>query len=48
MESAFILAITIFGGTVGLLSTLYLVLSLPAVIVWKIFRCFRYKITMYQ
>ena len=24
MESAFILAITIFGGTVGLLSTLYL------------------------
>ncbi len=33
-----LLLITIVGGAAGLLSTLYLVLSLPAVIVWKIYR----------
>lgn len=33
-----ILLIAIVGGIAGLLSTLYLVLSLPAVIVWKIYR----------
>lgn len=48
MESAFIMIITIFGGAVGFLSTAYLVFSLPAVIVWKIYRCFRHKLTMYQ
>lgn len=33
-----ILLIAIVGGATGLLSTLYLVISLPAIIVWKIYR----------
>lgn len=32
------LIIAIIGGAVGILSTLYLVVSLPAVIIWKIYR----------
>lgn len=32
------LVIAIVGGAAGLLSTLYLVISLPAVIVWKLYR----------
>lgn len=31
----------IIGGLAGLLSTVYLVVSLPAVIIWKILRHFR-------
>lgn len=34
--------IAIFGGAVGIFSTLYLVISLPAVIIWKIYRHFRF------
>lgn len=33
-----LLLIAIVGGAAGLLSTFYLVLSLPAVIIWKIYR----------
>lgn len=33
-----ILLIAIIGGAAGLLSTVYLVISLPAVLVWKVFR----------
>ncbi len=33
-----LLLVAIVGGAAGLLSTLYLVFSLPAVIVWKIYR----------
>lgn len=33
-----ILFVAIIGGAAGLLSTLYLVVSLPAVIIWKIYR----------
>lgn len=33
-----ILLIAIIGGVAGLLSTVYLLVSLPAVLVWKIFR----------
>ena len=33
-----ILLIAIIGGAAGLLSTLYLVISLPAVLGWKIYR----------
>ena len=36
------LIIAIIGGATGLLSTIYLLFSLPAVIVWKIYRHFRY------
>ena len=33
-----ILLIAIVGGAAGLLSTLYLVISLPTVLGWKIYR----------
>lgn len=33
-----ILLIAILGGAVGIFSTLYLVVSIPAVLVWKIYR----------
>lgn len=33
-----LILITIIGGAAGLLSTAYLLFSLPAVIVWKIYR----------
>ena len=42
-----ILILMIIGGGVGVLSSLYIALSFPAVIIWKIFRKIRhgYKIT---
>ena len=36
------------GGLTGLLSTAYLVISLPAVIIWKIYRSIRFGYTLYQ
>ncbi len=33
-----ILLIAIIGGAAGLLSTAYLVISLPAVLIWKVYR----------
>lgn len=33
-----ILLVAIVGGAAGLLSTLYLMVSLPTVIIWKIYR----------
>lgn len=41
-----ILIIAIIGGAAGLLSTLYLLISLPAVIVWKIYRTVVHKIPL--
>ena len=42
-----ILILMIVGGGVGILSSLYIALSFPAVIIWKIFRKNRhgYKLT---
>ena len=37
-----ILILMIIGGGVGVLSSLYIALSFPAVIIWKIFRCLLY------
>lgn len=33
-----LLLIAIIGGATGILSTVYLTVSLPAVLVWKIYR----------
>lgn len=33
-----ILIIAVLGGFVGILSTLFLTISFPAVIIWKIYR----------
>ena len=43
-----LLIITIIGGAAGLLSTLYLLISLPAVIIWKIYRRFRFGYSLNQ
>lgn len=43
-----ILIIAIIGGAAGLISTLYLLVSLPLVIVWKIYRHFRYGYSLNQ
>lgn len=42
-----ILILTIVGGGVGILSSLYIALSFPAMIIWKIYRKIRhgYKLT---
>ena len=39
--------VIIVGGGVGIISTLYMVLSIPAVIVWKIYRKIRFKKSLY-
>lgn len=41
-----IMIIAVIGIAAGLISTVYLVISLPAVIVWKIYRTVRYKIPL--
>lgn len=33
-----ILLIAIVGGAAGILSTIYLTISLPAILIWKIYR----------
>lgn len=38
----------VVGGLAGLLSIVYLVISLPVVIIWKIYRCIRFGYTMFQ
>lgn len=38
--------IAVIGGLAGALSTVYLVVSLPAVIIWKIFRHFKTGCTL--
>ena len=40
--------IVILGGAVGILSTLYCVISLPVVIVQKIYRKARYGISLFN
>ncbi len=41
-----LLLIMIIGGAAGLLSTLFLVISLPAVIIWKFYRKITKKIPL--
>ncbi len=41
-----VLIIAIVGGAVGALSTLYLVVSFPAVLIWKIYRRVRFGISI--
>ena len=43
-----ILLMIIIGGAAGALSTLYLVLAMPVVIVYKIYRKIRYGIRLYN
>ena len=43
-----LILIMIIGGAAGLLSTLYLLFSLPVVIIWKIYRRIRYGYSLNQ
>lgn len=43
-----LILIMVIGGAAGLLSTLYLLFSLPAVIIWKIYRRIRYGYSLNQ
>ena len=36
------------GGLAGILSAGYLIISLPAVIIWKLYRRIKFGYTMYQ
>lgn len=40
--------ICIVGGLAGALSTIYLLVSFPAVIIWKIYRLIKSGYTLYQ
>lgn len=44
--SPLVMIIAIIGGCAGILSTLYLAVSFPAVILWKIYRLIVHKIPM--
>lgn len=40
--------LVVIGGAAGLLSTLYLTLALPVILVWKAYRHFRYGLSMFE
>lgn len=42
------LIICIIGGLAGALSTAYLIVSFPAIIVWKIYRRFKFGYTLFE
>lgn len=41
-------AIMLVGGVAGLFSTLYLVLAMPVLFVWKVFRKVKYHISLFD
>ncbi len=40
--------VCVIGGLAGVLSTAYLMISLPVVIIWKFYRRVRFGYNMYQ
>ncbi|MGO5052633.1 hypothetical protein ACTQ6A_08970 [Lachnospiraceae bacterium LCP25S3_G4] len=42
------LCLVIIGGVVGVATTLYLAFSLPAVLIWKLYRKFKYGLSLYD
>lgn len=40
--------ICVVGGLSGILSAGYMIISLPAVIIWKIYRRIKFGYTLYQ
>ncbi len=42
------LIICVIGGLAGALSTAYLLISFPVIIIWKIYRRIKFGYTMYQ
>ncbi len=48
MNQIFIIIITILFGIIGGGATIYLTLSIPAVLVYKFYRKFKYKISLFE
>ncbi len=42
------LIICVVGGLTGLLSSVYLLVSMPVLIVWKVYRRIRFGYSLYQ
>lgn len=42
------LIICVIGGLAGALSTAYLLISLPIILVWKLYRRIKFGYSMYQ
>lgn len=42
------MTVCVIGGLTGLLSSVYLLISMPIVIVWKIYRKIRFGYKIYQ
>lgn len=42
------LIICVVGGLTGLLSSVYLLVSMPVLIVWKVYRRIRFSYSLYQ
>lgn len=40
--------ICVVGGLTGILSALYLLVSMPVMIIWKLYRKIKFGYTMYQ
>lgn len=38
----------IVGGVAGVLSTVYLVLAMPVIFIWKVYRKIKYHIALYD
>lgn len=46
MNQILLWTVAVIGGATGLLTTLYLTVSFPAVVIWKIFRRIRHGIPL--
>ncbi len=42
----FVIAVAIVGSLMGIITTVYLCVSLPAIIIWKIYRKVRFQIPL--
>lgn len=43
-----VIILIIVGGSVSVLANVYLLISFPAIIIWKFYRKLRYHLSMYQ
>lgn len=41
-----VIAVAVIGSLMGIITTLYLCISLPAIIIWKIYRKIRFQIPL--
>lgn len=41
-----VIAVAVIGSIIGIITTVYLCISLPAIIIWKIYRKIRFQIPL--